>query len=116
MKTQIILRIILIIIALFVFTNNTGSSVRTSKDIKTVHSVNAASSEHDSKDNKATEHGNKENPAPYVPDTHHDHDFDCFDFKHHEKRIFWRCIANKAFALIYHLTVLCALISQFLIH
>lgn len=108
------------IIALFVFTNNNGNNANPETYIFTMHSATNTSAVPGSKeDNKATQHGNnnpgKEDPTPYIPDSHHDHDFDCFDFKHHEKRIFWRCIANKAFALIYHLTVLFALVSQFLI-
>jgi hypothetical protein len=116
MKTQIIRRLFLIAFALFICTNNEGSKLQ-STSYKSVYNTASATNSKDANESKPNhDNQSKENPIPYIPDTHHDHDFDCFDFKHIEKRVFWRCIANKVFALMYHLTVLCALVSQFLIH
>ena len=42
----------------------------------------------------------------YISHPNDDHDYECFDFKHHQKRGFWRTVANKLFAIFYDLIVL----------
>jgi len=111
MKTQIIHRLFLIIFALFICLNNEGNKIQSG----VINTPSVSNPKHATQQKSNHDNQNKES-VPYIPDAHHDHDFDCFDFRHIEKRVLWRCIANKAFAFIYHLTVLFALIAQFLIH
>ncbi|HVX26073.1 MAG TPA: hypothetical protein VHB70_07010 [Parafilimonas sp.] len=108
MKTQIVPRIILVAFALiFSINNNNGSFKQPAFAFN--HKANNYSSSHE--ENKTATHNN-ENSVPYLPQTDGHHDFDCFDFKHHEKRIFWKCIANKIFATIYHVILLMPVILE----
>lgn len=113
MKTQIIFRTsILLIIALFTCINaNNGSK----KLMPAPHQLSYASATTNSSDQstkdeaKATMHKDNE---PYLPQIEHEHDIDFCDFKHQEKRIFWKCVANRAFAILYHIIILMPILRE----
>ncbi len=69
MKTQIILRTVLIVVALFVFTNNNGNNINSATHSFIMHSaINTSSQSHLKGDGKTTQHDNtnpgKEDPLP----------------------------------------------------
>ena len=111
MKTQIALRIILVAVALIFSINNNNGSFKQPAYAFSKNSKISASSSSSHQENKTVAHNN-ENNVPYLPQPAHEHDFDCFDFKHHEVRSFWRCLANKAFAILYNIIILLPIVIE----
>ena len=108
MKTQVLLRLILIAVALFVTINTNNGSIMQTIHISANYNNNKAS-EKAAKEEGKTAHSNdlnKQNSLPYLPQADNHNDYECFDFKHHQKRNFWKCIANRFFAFFYHAVIL----------
>lgn len=113
MKTQIIFRhSILVIIALFfcINVNNGSKKMMAVSHQLSYTSATTNSSEQSAKDEtKTTTHKESD---PYLPQIENEHDIDLCDFKHHEKRIFWKCVANRTFAILYHIIILMPILGE----
>jgi len=112
MKTQITLRIVLVVVAMFISFNNTGNDIQSNIHALAYYSNASATNSSVSYPKEQTEHSpqkdnsNKEDHFLYIPQPNDDHDLEYFNFKHHEKRSFWRAVANKLFVVFYDLIVL----------
>jgi hypothetical protein len=110
MKTQIIHRIALAIIALFICTNNNINKAQ-------INNQDASAKNTEAKTVVTKDFSNStciyciycsdEHAAPAIPEPNGDHEFHSFHVKDkHEKENFWKTVANKLINLIYYLVAL----------
>jgi hypothetical protein len=114
MKTQIIHRITLAIIAVFfaVSTNN-GSNMYLSLKINcsVVHGAdNSTKLIHATSDMKSTKCYCclmiADHDMPMIPEPNGDHEFHSFGVKHHERHSFWKTVTSKIMLVVYYLVAL----------
>lgn len=114
MKTQIIRRIFLVVITLFVCYNNNGSNNQTSNPSSSNQTSKTASS--NSKEQSKTtasftsSFSSQQQALPVIPEPNGDHEFHSFPIKdkHAKHAAFWKNIANKLIEAIYYIIVLIA--------
>jgi len=114
MKTQIILRTVLVAVALFVTFTNNGSNIVPGEHISSNSAISYLLKNEDQKTEKIqsapfslTCNFCIEHSSPAVPEPEGDHEFHSFHFKHNEKRVlFWKNVANKIVTAVYYLVVL----------
>lgn len=111
MKTQIIHRTILVIIALFICTNNNINKAQINNQnasAKNTETKTVVTKDFSNSASVCCKYCSDEHAMPAIPEPNGDHEFHSFHVKDkHEKHInFWRNIANKMVKVIYYLIVL----------
>jgi len=109
MKTKILLRSLFIAVALFVSVNN-ASYAEPGLHASTSNSL--TKQEPGQAPEKDQQHQHED--RFYIAPPSDDHEIDTFNSKHHEKRSFWRSIANKLFVMLYDLIVLSPIAAEVL--
>ncbi|HYK46727.1 MAG TPA: hypothetical protein VEV83_16230 [Parafilimonas sp.] len=109
MKTKILLRSLLILAAWFVSANN-GTFAESSLHSSTSNSL--MKQEPGQTPGKDQPHQHED--RFYIAQPSDDHEIDTFNSKHHEKRSFWKSIANKLFVMLYDLIVLSPIAAEVL--
>jgi hypothetical protein len=110
MKTQIIHRIFLAVIALLICTNNNMNKAQTDKKAAAKNTEAKSVIAKDFSKASATLsciYCTDEHAIPAIPEPNGDHEFHYFHLKHKDgKHNFFKAVANKIIELVYYLIVL----------
>ena len=109
MKTKVLLPALLIVAALLVSANN-GTYAQPSLHTSTSSSL----TKQEPGQTPGKDQQNQHEDRFYIAQPSDDHEIDTFNSKHHEKRSFWRSIANKLFVILYDIIVLSPIAAEVL--